>query len=62
VLGFAAALSMVTAVLFGMLPVWRGILIAAEVALSLVLVAGAGLLVSFLQLLSVPPRLCTPCP
>ena len=53
---------MVTAVLFGMLPVWRGILIAAEVALSLVLVAGAGLLVSFLQLLSVPPRLCTPCP
>jgi putative ABC transport system permease protein len=78
VLGFAAALSLVTAIVFGMLPAWRasradlsarflgsrsghgerarGILIAAEVALSLVLLAGAGLLMkSFAQLLSVDP-------
>jgi len=78
VLGFAAVLSLVTAVVFGMLPAWRasrpdssarflgsrsgqgerarGILIAAEVALSLVLLAVAGLLTkSFFRLLSVDP-------
>lgn len=75
---FALAVSVVSSVLFGMLPAWRasradaaapflgsrsyqrrrlqGILIMAEVGLSLVLVAGAGLLIkSFFRLLSVDP-------
>jgi putative ABC transport system permease protein len=78
VLAFTAALSLVAAVLSGMLPAWRasrpdesarylgsrsapgerirGVLITAEVALSLMLLAGAGMLLkSFVRLVSVDP-------
>lgn len=70
VLGFALAVTMATAVLFGLGPAvvlsrcrlrasrfqWRGGLVVAEVALSLTLLIGAGLLIrSFVTLAKVDP-------